>query len=337
MNTAPTPLYAGVDGGGTKTRVLIVAPTGRCLASAIGGSSNINTAGPQSAAANMEATLAAAATRLGTAPNYAAAFFGMAGVNDSSAQRAVTQLVADFSKVKISGFEVANDTRALHAATFGLGSGIVLIVGTGSKCYGRSANGNEWEAGGVDYLVSDEGSAHDLAIRGIKAALRALDGRGPATTLRTLIFDALKLTEYGQISQRLHQDSLENPGQPMTKSEIAALAKFVTQACQDGDPVARQVVVDALDSVLETVVAVAKKLGFPANGLQVGITGGVILNEPGAEIFRERLQKVLPGAETLVPQIPPVAGAALRALALAGVAVTADVVEQLRATLPAEL
>lgn len=337
MNTFPSPLYVGVDGGGTNTRALVVAPNGRCLAFAIGGSSNINTAGPQAAATNMETTLAAAAAKLGTAPNYAAAFFGMAGVNDSSAQRAVTQLVTDFSKVKISGFEVANDTRALHAATFGLGSGIVLIVGTGSKCYGRAEDGREWEAGGVDYLVSDEGSAHDLAVRGIKAVLCAIDGRGPSTTLRSLIFDALKLTEYGQISQRLHQDSLENPGQPMTKSEIAALAKFVTQACQDGDAVARQVVVDALNSVLETVVAVAKKLGFPSKGLQVGITGGVILNEPGASIFRERLEKALPGAETLVPQIPPVAGAALRALALAGVAVTPEVVERLRSTLPEEL
>jgi N-acetylglucosamine kinase-like BadF-type ATPase len=326
-----------VDGGGTKTRALVIAPTGRCLAYTLGGSSNINTAGPQAAANNMEDALASAAAKLTTAPNFAAAFFGMAGVNDSSAQRAVTQLVADFSRVKISGFEVANDTRALHAATFGVGSGIVLIVGTGSKCYGRAEDGREWEAGGVDYLVSDEGSAHDLAIRGIKAALRAIDGRGPATTLRTLIFDALKLTEYGQISQRLHQDSLENPGQPMTKAEIASLAKFVTQACQDGDAVARQVVVDALDSVLETVVTVAKKLGFAPKGLQVGITGGVILNEPGASIFQERLAKVLPGAQTLVPKIPPVAGAALRALALGGVAVTPDVVEHLRTSLPPEL
>jgi N-acetylglucosamine kinase-like BadF-type ATPase len=337
MNTSPTPLYAGVDGGGTKTRALVIAPDGRCLAHAIGLSSNINTAGPQAAAANMESTLAEAAQKLGVFPNYAAAFFGMAGVNDTSAARAVTGLVAGFSKVKISGFEVANDTRALHAATFGIGSGIVLIVGTGSKCYGRAADGREWEAGGVDYLVSDEGSAHDLAVRGIKAALRALDGRGPATTLRTLIFDALKLTEYGQISQRLHQDSLENPGNPMTKAEIAALARFVTQACADGDAVARQVVVDALDSVIETVVAVAKKLGFPSQGLRVGITGGVILNEPGATIFQERLEKALPGAVTLVPQIPPVAGAALRALALGGVDVSPAIVERLKASIPPEL
>jgi N-acetylglucosamine kinase-like BadF-type ATPase len=334
MKTTPIPIYAGVDGGGTKTRALVVAPDGRCLAHAVGDSSNINTAGAESAAANLEATLCNAVEDIGLAPNYAAAFFGMAGVNDSSAARLVTDLVNGFSTVKISGFEVANDTRALHAATFGVGSGIVLIVGTGSKCYGRADDGREWEAGGVDYLVSDEGSAHDIAVRGIKAALRAVDGRGPATSLERLIFTALRLSEYGEISQRLHQDSLENPGHPMTKAEIASLAKYVTQACAEGDAVARQVVVDALDSVLETVVAVARKLGFPSEGLQVGITGGVILNEPGAGIFKERLQKALPGAVTLVPGIPPVAGAAVRALALGGVAVTPAVIERLRSTLP---
>ena len=334
MSFTPTPLYAGVDGGGTRTRVLVVAPDGSCRAFATGGSSNINTAGPQAAAENLEATLHAA-TGTGETPAYAAAFFGMAGVNDSSAARLLTSLVSAFAKVKISRFEVANDTRALHAATFGVGSGIVLIVGTGSKCYGRTADGREWEAGGVDYLVSDEGSAHDIAIRGIKAALRAKDGRGAPTMLEQLIFDALCLSEYGEISQRLHQDSLETPGQPMTKAEIASLAKYVTQACLMGDTVARTVVEDAMDSVLETVVAVARKLNFPANGLKLGITGGVVLNKPGAEIFEQRLQRVLPGAVTQVPQIPPVAGAALRALALGGVEVTPSVIGQLKSTLPA--
>jgi N-acetylglucosamine kinase-like BadF-type ATPase len=334
MKNTPTPLYAGVDGGGTRTRALVVAPDGRCLALAHGGSSNINTAGPRAAAENLEAALLEASARIGLAPNFAAAFFGMAGVNDSSAARVVTGLVGEFSLVKISGFEVANDTRALHAATFGVDSGIVLIVGTGSKCYGRAADGREWEAGGVDYLVSDEGSAYDLAIRGIKAALRAIDGRGPATQLERLIFTALKLSEYGEISQRLHQDSLENPGHPMTKAEIAALAKHVTQAALAGDAVAARVLEEAMDSVIETVAAVARKLEFAPGTLRVGITGGVVLNEPGAGVFRRRLEHALPGTLTLVPRIPPVAGAALRALALGGVAVTAEVIGRLEASLP---
>ncbi|MDR0535029.1 MAG: hypothetical protein LBG65_01510 [Puniceicoccales bacterium] len=334
MKSFNVPVYAGVDGGGTNTRVLLVAPDGGCLALANGGASNINTAGPEAAATNIEATLASAAGSLGAKPDYAAAFFAMAGVNDTTARDVVTTLVNDFQRVRISGFEVANDTRALHAATFGVGSGIVLIVGTGSKCYGRAGDGREWEAGGVDCLVSDEGSAHDIAVRGIKAALRAMDGRGPATSLQKRLFDALQLSEYGQISQRLHQDSLENPGHPMTKAEIAALARHVTQSCQEGDAVARQVVVEALDAAIETVVAVAKKLEFASQGLQVGITGGVILNEPGASIFRERLEKALPGARILIPQIPPVAGAALRALALGGVNVTPDIIANLKKTLP---
>lgn len=336
MSFTPSPLYAGIDGGGTRTRVLAVSSDGSCRAFATGNSSNINTAGPKAAAENLEATLSAATQSDQGISACTAAFFGMAGVNDSSAARLLTKLVAAFDKVQISRFEVANDTRALHAATFGLGSGIVLIVGTGSKCYGRTADGREWEAGGVDYLVSDEGSAHDIAIRGIKAALRAKDGRGTPTMLEQLIFDALRLSEYGEISQRLHQDSLENPGQPMTKAEVASLAKYVTQACLMGDAVARTVVEDALDSVLETVVAVARKLDFPATGLKLGITGGVVLNEPGAEIFKQRLQRVLPGATTQVPQIPPVAGAALRALALGGIQVTPTIIERLKASLPTD-
>ncbi len=328
------PLFAGIDGGGTRTRVLIVAPDGRCVTLALGESTNINSAGAGIAAINLENALIDAANQAKSPANFAAAFFAMAGVNDSTAARHVSDLIGKFKIANISGYEVANDTRGLHAAAFGVDSGIVLIAGTGSKCYGRAADGREWEAGGVEYLVSDEGSAFDLAIRGIKAALRSMDGRGEKSMLENLIFGELHLTEYGQISQRLHQDSLTNPGQPMTKTEIAALARLVTGAVQQGDNVAQKVLEDSMDSVVETVVAVAKKLNFEPEKTRVGITGGVILNEPGASVFKKSLQKALPGASVVVPQIPPVAGAALRALALGGVPVTPDVIKNLKNTLP---
>ena len=328
-------LYAGIDGGGTRTRVLAVWADGSCAALALGNSSSINAAGREIAAVNLEATLFEAAEKAGSEPRFAAAFFGMAGVNDSTAAYLVGNLIREFPEVTVENFEVANDTRALHAATFGVDSGVVLIGGTGSKCYGRAADGREWEAGGVESLLGDEGSAYDLAIRGMKAAVRSMDGRGPKTMLEETLFRALRLSEYGEISQRLHQDSLENPGQPMTKTEIAAYARYVTEAWEAGDAVAKEIFETSMASAVELVAAVARKLEFSSATLRVGITGGALLNEPGNGVFRRKLAEALPGATVVVPEIPPVAGSALRALAMGGITLTPEVVENLKRTLPA--
>ncbi len=327
-------LFVGVDGGGTKTRALIVSADGICRGNALAGASNPNSVGTELALENLRRTLLEAAKSAGADASFEAGFFGISGVNDSVSARSLREKILAFGDVAIPNFLVENDTRSLCAATFGMSSGIVLIAGTGSKCYGRTEDGREWETGGYDFHVSDEGGAFDLARRGLVAAVRAADGRGEPTMLKDLLFDELQIVETGQISQRLHQDSLKNPGRPMSKDEIAALASFVDKACLAGDAVAARILESAMDDLVKMVTTVADKLGIAAADARLGITGGVILHEPCGGIFRRAMTRAMPGVEIVEPAFPPVVGAAIRALSLGGIVITPDVMENLKLTFP---
>ncbi|MGF0068770.1 N-acetylglucosamine kinase [Candidatus Spyradosoma sp. SGI.093] len=317
--------YIGIDGGGTKTRALAVSEDGICRGYALAGASNPNSVGAEKALENLHRAVVDAAKSAGTPPVFETGFFGISGVNDSVSARALHEKIAAFDDVKIANFRVENDTRSLCAATFGTRGGIVLIAGTGSKCYGRSDDGREWETGGYDFHVSDEGGAFDLARRGLTAAVRAADGRGEPTSLKDTFFRELQISEVGQISQRLHQDSLKHPGEPMSKDEIAALAVFLDEAYLAGDAVAKKILEGAMDDLATMVETVARRLDMPSETLRLGITGGVILNEPCATIFRTALEKRFPRCEIVRPKLQPVVGAAIQALALGGVAVTPEV------------
>jgi len=326
--------FVGIDGGGTKTRALVVSADGICRGNALAGASNPNSVGAENALANLKKSLLASAESAGISPKFDAGFFGISGVNDSVSARFLREKISGFSGVSLGGFLVENDTRSLCAATFGMTSGIVLIAGTGSKCYGRTEDGREWETGGYDFHVSDEASAFDLARRGLIAAVRAADGRGEPTVLKDLLFSELQISETGQISQRLHQDSLKNRGKPMSKDEIASLARFVDKASLDGDAVAKKIIASAMDELVLMVTTVVRKLEIPENEVRLGITGGVILHEPCGGVFREAMTRAIPNIEIVVPSFPPVVGAAIRALSLGGIVITPEVMENLKLTFP---
>ena len=325
-------LFVGVDGGGTKTRTLVVSEDGTCLGVVLTGASNPNSVGADKAHENLIEGLKSAAALAGSEAEFDAAFFGISGVNDSLTAKAFRRKLAEDKRIKFAALEVENDTRSLCASAFGMQSGIVLIAGTGSKCYGRTEDGREWETGGYDFHVSDEASAFDLARRGLTAAVRAADGRGEPTLLKDILFKELQIVETGQISQRLHQDSLKHPGVPMTKDEIAALAVHVGNAYLAGDVVAGKILKAAMADLVDMVEAVARKLEMPAENLRLGITGGVILNEPCATLFREAMLARFPQCEIFEPQEPPVVGAAIRALSLGGVKLTPEVLAKLSAS-----
>ena len=62
--------------------------------------------------------------------------------------------------------------------------------GQGPIVYGINADGKEARASGWGYLLGDEGSGYDIAIKGLRAVARAADGRGRPTELTHRILNA---------------------------------------------------------------------------------------------------------------------------------------------------
>ncbi len=78
---------------------------------------------------------------------------------------------------------VTSDAVLAHAGALGGEPGVVLIAGTGVVALAIDAGGALRTADGWGPWLGDEGGGAWIGASGLRAALRALDGRGPSTAL----------------------------------------------------------------------------------------------------------------------------------------------------------
>jgi N-acetylglucosamine kinase-like BadF-type ATPase len=105
---------------------------------------------------------------------------------------------------------------------------------------------------------------------GPSGACQLRDGRGPATQLVDALLRRLDLT-------RPHELVLAVYATAADRARIASLADLVSQAAEDGDAQAQQILEDAASELAELVAAVARKLGFSDATFPLALPGGALL------------------------------------------------------------
>jgi N-acetylglucosamine kinase-like BadF-type ATPase len=299
-------LLAGIDGGGTRTRLALVEEGGVLLGYAGGPCASFAELGVDRAKEVLHELWRAAWAEAHQQPRAAdALFIGSGSVLSDDDARVNCELVVAAAMASPEHVRAGND--ALNALAGGLldQPGILLIAGTGSACLGRNGRGETWRAGGWGHLLDDRGSAYALARAALIAVTRDADGRDAATALTSAVLTALQLRELREIYRRLHLEEF-------SRATIAAFAPQVIAHAEAGDPVARQIVSQAADGLVEMVATVARRLGLDAP--QLALTGGLIRNAASYRgLFLERLQLQLPRACVVTDGLPPVLGAVLLA------------------------
>ena len=302
--------YAGIDGGGSKTRAVIcgadLVPRGR----GSGGPSNPSRT-PMARVLEvlheaLEEALAAAGLPAGDLRGVCC---GLAGIEATGlADRLRAGLERSFVGTNVS---LTTDARiALAAATAGpVGApGVVLIAGTGAIAFGRNAAGKEARAGGWGPLLGDEGSGYAIAREGLMAVVRDLDGRGSKTLLRTTVLSSEGVHTPAELLQKLQADS--------RPSEVAAFFPLVLDAARQGDEVSRAIFLRAGTELGLSVATVVRHLEMERETFTVATVGGVF--ESGDLILaplREAIAPVAPGASVAPAAYPPEIGAVRLALA----------------------
>lgn len=327
MPPETAPVVLGIDGGGSKTQAALMDLSGRVLATGWGGPSNYHDIGVAAARANIQQAVeaAVAAAAVGSAKRAhpggvrvpvtgvngvraLSAFLGIGSTVVESDRQTVLQMARDLDLAEV--IDADHDCRIALAGGLSGRPGMVLIAGTGSSCYGRTAAGDDWLCGGWGPLISDEGSGYWLGIQAMRAASRAADGRGPDSSLREMVRERLGLGEMRELMRRLYVDGL-------SRSEIAALASIVFDAARGGDETARAVLREGAAHLAEIVWVTACKLGFDRGPAELSLTGGLV--QAGAvflDPLREAVQARLPECRVMEAELPPAHGACLLALEL---------------------
>ena len=287
---------AGIDGGGTKTRVVCAAPDGRELDSALFGPFNLNSIGPERFSALLE-EICAYLHRQG---RCRALCIGSAGISNGEMNRLVE---AAMSRAGIENWKLVGDqVIALQGALSGQ-PGIALIAGTGSICFGRNGAGEYARSGGWGHLIGDEGSGYALGRDALGAVARAWDGWGEKTLLTRLLAEKFGLDDQKKIISYTYGGD---------KSRIAALAPLVEQAAGEDDPAALEIIRENAVKMTGLVGAVAHRLGL--TGGKVAMLGGLLEHETR---LRRAFVAEMGARHPHLTCIPPEQDAAAGALMLA--------------------
>ncbi len=299
-------LVVGVDGGGSKTRVIVADSFGAQLGEAVGPGSAVRPGQSEHSADVIAATVGDALASCGmthVVPKVLCV--GVAGAGreterDALWQALVARELADDTVVH-PDFAIALDDA------FGDGPGVLLISGTGSAAFGRGPAGAIARCGGWGPVMGDEGSGAWIGRRVLSIVTASADGREPDTALIGAVLTAAQVNEPQQLVAWAAQ---------ATPALLATLAPVVTSVADTGDLRANALISLAVEELVLHVRALARQLfGDERAATPVAFTGGMLTK--GTTLrkrLEQRLRSAVPGAELNANEVDAARGAVRGAL-----------------------
>lgn len=318
-------LIWAVDGGGTKTDGLLADGRGQVLARMRGEACNLSALGADRCQVHLEELLEGLCGQARVPRGQITHAFLALGGLDTEADREAYELVlrALFAGLP-TAWQVENDVlAALYSGTLGE-PGVALLAGTGSMVMALDVRGQIMRSGGWGYLFgSDPGSAFSVGERLLVRILRDWDaGRdGDELTQRAL-------SEVGVSLPPHLVDWVEEDANPAKR--VAQLSQVVDASAAGGYGPARQILVEAGTDLVETFRLLQPRLDFgDMVSVPVVLAGGMFESLVYRQAVQEAVGQIGPHWQAVLPDLPPVGGAYVGALGLAGLTASPEMIGQL--------
>lgn len=294
--------FLGIDGGGTKTRMLL-GDESRVLASTTVGGCNVVRLGIERARIALQQGIAEVCRVSALdVSQITAVCAGVAGAGREEVRQQVARVLHEL--LPASSIEVTGDMEIAHEAALAGAPGVIVIAGTGSIAFGRSAEGKTARAGGWGVAVSDEGSGHWIGMQAVAGILHAFDAGEPSELARR-VFARWKLTTHDELVQRV------NASPP---PDYAPLAADVVAAYDAGDQAAQEILVRAGSELARLAQSVIGRLWPQRQPVEVAVLGGVFRSsEAVRKAFEVQLREAVPSALVTLCEADPAEGALARA------------------------
>lgn len=280
----------GIDGGGTKTRAVVVNESLEIVGEGQSGSSNIYAVGLEKAVQNILESADFALEFAGLKRDQIAGWgLGLGGVSSDVESERVEAELRRFlgSEVAIC---VVEDVVAAHRGAFpdpGIVAQILCIAGTGANCFGRSATGQTAKSDGIGPILGDRGSGYRIG----EAALRLYGLEADGVSAKTALSSAI----LGHFGAKNTEELIQIVYAPdFARSGVAGVAPLVVQLA-DSHEGARQILELAGVELAQTARAVLRRLGAEAG--EVALVGGVL---SGADLVRAAFERELGDGVVLV-------------------------------------
>ena len=295
-----------VDGGNSKTDLVLVTEDGAVAGFARGPASSPQYLGVEGSVNVLAETLeqAVGGMQNGTVADIAELL--MAGVDFPSEEAELRAAVE--KRGWADRVLVGNDTFAVLRAGTERGWGVAVVCGAGINCVGVAPDGRHARFPALGPTTGDWGGGYDVGLAAASAAARSEDGRGPRTSLERLVPAHFALDTPSALAEEIHRGAI-----PM--SRLAELPPVVFAAATD-DAVAAEIV----DRLASEVVALARvaieRLDLAEEPVEVLLGGSLLQKGDGRllDAIGEGIHRVGPTIAVNRASSPPIVGAALLAL-----------------------
>jgi N-acetylglucosamine kinase-like BadF-type ATPase len=318
----------GVDGGNSKTDAVVASTSGRVLARRRGPGVISPLADPAGWRDRLASLVEQTRCDAGVRPGCKAAcvVYFLANIDLPVERRIAQRELESTGQAEVT--IVRNDTLAVLRAGASRGWGVAVVSGAGINAVGQHPSGRSAGFLALGHYTGDSGGGLDLGIAWLGAAVRARDGRGPATLLTTSVPAHFGLRRPEDVAVAVHKGSIRHDG-------LHVLAPVVFAAAAAGDDVAVRIVDAFADEVAVMATALIRRLRLTRTDVEVVLGGGTL--QTGDAVLHDRvtagITAVAPRARVGVLDVPPVFGAVAEAWSRIGAADTA--LRRIRRTLAA--
>ena len=321
--------YVAVDGGNSKTDVVIGASDGSVLATVRGPGSSPHRLGVPRAIALIGELITDAWERArlpGEAVLDRAEVY-LAGADLPAEEEILDRAVGEAGWAL--KHRVGNDTFALLRAGTDDPDAVAVVCGAGINCVGLAADGRTARFLSLGPRSGDWGGGHHLGALALYYAARGEDGRGAPTALSAAVTGMFERSTVEDVSAALHLGEIPY-------ERVYDLTPVLFAVAAAGDRVATRVVARQAAEIVSMVRVAAGRLGLLDAAYTVVLGGSVLAARHPMlhEAVVTGVQGISPRARITVVTSPPVAGAAL--LALDALGATPDAIHRLRGATAAQ-
>jgi N-acetylglucosamine kinase-like BadF-type ATPase len=326
---SPPPVaVVAVDGGNSKTDMVLAALDGTVLARHRGPGSSPQALGLERSVSLLSDLIGHALNELGDGRSkplmLSVCLAGLDLPEEEDEARAALSSAAIGQRLTVH-----NDTFAVLRAGLANGNaGVAVVCGAGINAVGRGPDGVARFLA-IGAMSGDWGGGLELGLHALGSAVRYEDGRGPLTRLGPAVAAWFDLPDAHAVAIAMHRHRID-------RSRLVELAPLVVGLARQHDPVAALLVERCAQEVTAFASAAAGRIGVSAEPFHV-ILGGSMLT--GADPLIGELATALiiernPLAQVELVSVAPVVGAALLGFDELGVSAAAE--PTLRKSLPLE-
>ena len=261
--------YIGIDGGATKTNLVVTDENLNVITRISGGKTNPVLIGTEESAQVLFKLIKSAVlkSKIISVDSLVAGLAGCGRKETSEKVRKKLKSLLLRSGIKVKNVYILSDAEVTLEGSFPFGPGAILIAGTGSIVFGKNKKGKIFRSGGFGKILGDEGSGYSIGREGLSAAAKSFDGRGPKLLFENYLKKNFKIVDADSLITKIHSKNFD----------IASLAEYVLKAAAGGDKVCMEILNGESEKILDLVYSLKKKLGVKK--LKLSLWGGLLSNE----------------------------------------------------------